>query len=627
MTRSQTCFLLFLLIGPWAFSQADSLKNEPIDSLLIWLDDNILPNPEYYHEIALHTLAKAHASKDDFRIGEAHARLATWHGYYIPFVEDSIVYHSEKTVAYYEKAEAVEELAGAYLSLSIDYMNTSQTQKAQEVLFKAIAIYEELKDEAGLGRAYRRLTILCNIQGQLDPAVEYGKQALDLLAKDEDYYSISLVYLEFIDIYRKLERYDESYMAADSCIAIVERAVDNGQGILARAYADRGKTADADKDFEQAFQDHNQALAIITEFVGPDHPAVSTFRDGVGRALFSQEKYDEALPHLQASVEGYEEREQQWVAEMVSSYGLLADCYEKLGNYKQAVFYQKQSSAVKDTLNRNKIANLESEALIKYETGKKDQQLEEQAQLIQQKTKIQWLSIGIAVSLALLLSALFFFFKRNQKTTAALAVKNAENELLLKEIHHRVKNNLEMVSSLLKLQSVKTTDREAKDVMRASQNRVQSMGIIHQKLYQGENLGSIEMLDYFKNLSENIIDAFGANDRIEVEYDMQMVDLDVDTAVPIGLIVNELLTNSLKYAFPEDQKGRIELSLKEMDETQLQLVVADNGVGQTEGASPKGTGFGSQLVQLLTSQLQGSMQADYSTGTRLVFQLEKANWA
>lgn len=205
-------------------------------------------------------------------------------------------------------------------------------------------------------------------------------------------------------------------------------------------------------------------------------------------------------------------------------------------------------------------------------------------------------------------------------------MKNSENELLLKEIHHRVKNNLEMVSSLLKLQSVKTKDEAAKDVMQASQNRVQSMGIIHQKLYQGENLGSIEMLDYFKNLSENIIDAYGANDRVEVSYDMQAIDLDVDTAVPIGLIVNELLTNSLKYAFPEDRNGKIQLSLQELDKNQLKLVVADNGVGQSEDTTPKGTGFGSQLVQLLTSQLQGSMQADYSGGTKLSFQLERANW-
>ncbi len=615
-----------MLFSQSAFSQVDSLKNEPIDSLLVWLDDNILPNPDYYHEIALHTLAKARQSKESFLIAETHSRLASWHGYYIPFSLDSVLYHSERTVQYYAETEAIEELAGSYLTLSIDYINNSQTQKAQEAIFKAIDIYEELEDEGGLGRAYRRLMALFSTENQLDLAEQYGNKALELLRKEEEYYSISLAYLELIHVYRLLERYDESFEAADSCIAIVERAVPNGQFILARAYADKGKTAEKVGNFENALQFHIQAFEGVAAEIGVEHLGTQSFREGIGRALYKQGKYREALPHIEAGVKAYEPREQDWVPEMVNSYNLLAECHEKLENYQQAVLYQKRSRAVHDTLTKNKIANLESEALIKYETGKKDQKLEEQAQLIQQKTKIQWLSLGIAASLALLLSALFFFFKRNQKTTAALAVKNAENELLLKEIHHRVKNNLEMVSSLLKLQSVKTKDEAAKDVMQASQNRVQSMGIIHQKLYQGENLGSIEMLDYFKNLSENIIDAYGANDRVEVSYDMQAIDLDVDTAVPIGLIVNELLTNSLKYAFPEDRNGKIQLSLQELDKNQLKLVVADNGVGQSEDTTPKGTGFGSQLVQLLTSQLQGSMQADYSGGTKLSFQLERANW-
>jgi two-component sensor histidine kinase len=208
-----------------------------------------------------------------------------------------------------------------------------------------------------------------------------------------------------------------------------------------------------------------------------------------------------------------------------------------------------------------------------------------------------------------------------------LKAKNNENELLLKEIHHRVKNNLEMVSSLLKLQSVKTKDAEAKGVMEASQNRVQSMGIIHQKLYQGDNLASIEMKDYFQNLSENLLDAFGLSEKVKVKYDMDPVELDVDTAVPIGLIVNELLTNSLKYAFPDDQKGEIELSLKETEKNKLHLLVADNGIGQSDHTTVKGTGFGSQLVKLLTMQLQGKMNASYENGTRLSFWLEKANMA
>ena len=615
-----------MLFSQSAFSQVDSLKNQPIDSLLVWLDDNILPNPDYYHELALHTLARAYENRDDLLIAETHSRLASWHGYHMPFSLDSVLYHSERTVQYYAETEAVEELAGSYLTLSIDYINNSQTQKAQETIFKAIDIYEELEDEGGLGRAYRRLMALFSTENQLDLAEQYGNKALELLRKEEEYYSISLAYLELIHVYRLLERYDESFEAADSCIAIVERAVPNGQFILARAYADKGKTAEKVGNFENALQFHIQAFEGVAAEIGVEHLGTQSFREGIGRTLYKQGKYREALPHIEAGVKAYEPREQDWVPEMSNSYKLLAECYEKLGNYEQAVLYQKRSRAVHDTITKNRIVNLEAEAVIKYETGKKDQQLEEQAQLIQQKTKIQWLSIGIAVSLALLLSALFYFFKRNQKTTAALAVKNSENELLLKEIHHRVKNNLEMVSSLLKLQSVKTKDEAAKDVMQASQNRVQSMGIIHQKLYQGENLGSIEMLDYFKNLSENIIDAYGANDRVEVSYDMQAIDLDVDTAVPIGLIVNELLTNSLKYAFPEDRNGKIQLSLQELDKNQLKLVVADNGVGQSEDTTPKGTGFGSQLVQLLTSQLQGSMQADYSGGTKLSFQLERANW-
>jgi two-component sensor histidine kinase len=227
--------------------------------------------------------------------------------------------------------------------------------------------------------------------------------------------------------------------------------------------------------------------------------------------------------------------------------------------------------------------------------------------------------------MAVLLLTLFYYFRKNQQTNTKLSIKNQENELLLKEVHHRVKNNLEMVSSLLKLQSVKTKDAAAKDVMLASQSRVQSMGIIHQKLYQGKNLAAIEMLDYFKNLGENTLDAFGLNDKVEIIYNMNPIELDVDTAIPIGLIVNELLTNSLKYAFPKGEKGTVALSLEEIDNKQLHLVVADNGIGKPQNAAPRGTGFGTQLVELLTSQLQGTAKSDYQHGTQWSFYLEKAN--
>ncbi len=256
---------------------------------------------------------------------------------------------------------------------------------------------------------------------------------------------------------------------------------------------------------------------------------------------------------------------------------------------------------------------------IKYETGKKDEALASQAALLDQKSKTQKLIILIASLLFVFLLSMLYFLQKSKKATRIIRAKNAENELLLKEIHHRVKNNLEMVKSLIALQSAQIEDPATKEAMVASQNRVQSMGIIHQKLYQGENLGSIEMKDYFINLSEGILDTFDAEDQVKIECAMDNLDLDVDTAVPIGLIVNELLTNALKYAFPEHQQGIINISLKKDTNDNLKLQVRDNGVGKTEGLAPKGTGFGAQLVKLLTQQLNGKMTEHNDEGTHIEF--------
>ena len=204
-----------------------------------------------------------------------------------------------------------------------------------------------------------------------------------------------------------------------------------------------------------------------------------------------------------------------------------------------------------------------------------------------------------------------------ENTLSQLTAKNAENELLLKEIHHRVKNNLEVVSSLLALQSAKMDNPDIQEAMLASQNRVQSMGILHQKLYQSEHLAFIEMKNYFENLCENILDSYNETDRIKVDIDMKEVDLDIDTAVPLGLIVNELFTNSLKYAFPVGTKGIIKLSLENLENGNFKLKVSDNGVGKTLNASPKGTGFGTQLVDLLTRQIDGKLVQEVNNGTMI----------
>lgn len=209
------------------------------------------------------------------------------------------------------------------------------------------------------------------------------------------------------------------------------------------------------------------------------------------------------------------------------------------------------------------------------------------------------------------------------QTQMELSTKNDENVLLLKEIHHRVKNNLEVVSGLLALQFAKIEDPNIQEVMLSSQNRVKSMGILHQKLYQSEHLAFIEMKNYFENLCENILDSYNETDRIKVNIEMNEIELDVDTAVPLGLIVNELLTNSLKYAFPKGEKGNIELSLKNLTKDNFQLKISDDGVGKPLDAKAIGTGFGTQLVDLLTRQIDGKLIQDVSNGTLILINFER----
>jgi two-component system, sensor histidine kinase PdtaS len=311
-------------------------------------------------------------------------------------------------------------------------------------------------------------------------------------------------------------------------------------------------------------------------------------------------------------------------------YEHLANVYLLKGDYKKAFEYKELFSGAMNEIYGENLSKSLKENELQLDILKKDNQL---AKSKQERTwYISLITLG-----GLLLGLLYRNYHLKQQTNKKLEVlnedlahknalldkRNAENELLLKEIHHRVKNNLEVVSSLLALQSAKIEDPEIQDAMLASQNRVQSMGILHQKLYQSEHLAFIEMKHYFQNLCENILDSYNETERIKVNIDMNELELDVDTAVPVGLIVNELLTNSLKYAFPDGKKGEIQLALENLAGNLYQLKIKDNGIGKTPNTNTKGTGFGTQLVDLLTRQIEGDLQEQNDNGTMIVINFKR----
>ena len=602
----------------------EDFKSISIDSSISWMKQNAYSEIKNFHELALFTLNRANMQSDAKILAKVHTELANWHGYSGHFASDSVVYHSEKALSYYKETGDKDKVADTYRTLSIDYLNINKLEKAQEALFMALEMYEEADNESGIGKCYRSLSVLYRVMEDYPKSIAYTNKAVPILEKNEDYASLAIAQFNLIIGYGELGEYEKAYKATDYCLELIRTEAPKEIFVPVRAHSFRGDVYVKEKDYANALKDYTKAWELCVANIGEERCA--TFRTEIGRAYLLQKDYDSAKEHLLVGINEYVA---QGKGDLISPYLDLAECYVQLGDFEKAMKYKDLAYENKTTILEGKVANLESEAVVKYETVKKDETIASQDTLIAQQKKTQLLYLVIAGLFALGLISMYFSIKNIRKKRLALQqlnteldAKNQQNELLLKEIHHRVKNNLEMVKSLIALQSAQLDDKASKEAMLASQNRVQSMGIIHQKLYQGDNLGSIEMKDYFVNLSEGVLDTFGAEDKVKIECAMDNLELDVDTAVPIGLIVNELLTNALKYAFPEDQKGNIKISLKKEVGNVLKLDVADNGIGKIHGQQPKGTGFGSQLIQLLTQQLNGKMQEEIERGTMVSFQFK-----
>ncbi len=192
-----------------------------------------------------------------------------------------------------------------------------------------------------------------------------------------------------------------------------------------------------------------------------------------------------------------------------------------------------------------------------------------------------------------------------------------EKEVLLKEIHHRVKNNLQIISSLFTLQLQRTENEGLRTILKESQNRVESMALIHEKLYQTKNLAQIDFGTYLQELVADLFHSYRIpHHSVSLELDVQSILLSVDTAIPCSLILNELVSNALKYAFVDGSAGKLRITLHPHENNRAQLCVQDNGVGLPEVLNFQTTkSLGLRLVRILTNQLRGTVDLEVHPGT------------
>jgi PAS domain S-box-containing protein len=206
--------------------------------------------------------------------------------------------------------------------------------------------------------------------------------------------------------------------------------------------------------------------------------------------------------------------------------------------------------------------------------------------------------------------------RRVDARTQALAASLREKEVLLKEVHHRVKNNLQVISSLLNLQAQRVDDPRVRAMLDESRDRVYAIAVVHQKLYQSKDLSRIPFDEYVRELVDNLLHSLGCDRRITVTIDACDVRLPVDIAVPCGLIVSELVTNALKHAFPDGRAGELRISIRRTDDGRIELVVADDGIGLPETLDPQRTrSLGLDLVVTFAEQLDAELDIRRQPGT------------
>lgn len=509
------------------------------------------------------------------------------------------------------------DLAFLNTQLGYVYERRGQLGKAADYALETLELGKKLGDMKAIALAYSDLSNLFWKQSKFDTGLEYGLKSLQVFEEigmtDLDYdftlYVVGNNYLSLKD-YQNAQKYYEHAMVIGERYGFYNNLSDVYISLV-DLYAFLGEI---DKAEEAGLNAIKYAELVENNFM-------------VMRSWLSIGKLQNLLGQYDFAIESLLKCIHIATNDFGDEY-YLSQAYEALGKaYAGNHDYQKayQAFAQYDTL-KSRIFTAEADqrtSLLrtKFDVANKEGTISLQEELIKKQKARQNLIIIIAVLLLLLLLLSYKAISNNRKKNRLLYKQNEEKEFLLKEIHHRVKNNLEIVSSLLSLQSAQIRDADVLNAMAESQHRVQSMGMIHQKLYMGKNLAAVEMKDYFKNLADYIVDAYGMQKRISVDVAMDACELDVDMAIPIGLIVNELLTNALKYAFPDQRKGKVRVSLKKKKE-KLQLDVIDDGVGMAIKNEEPGSGFGTQLIGLLTKQLDGKIVLNTHKGTSVSIQFQ-----
>ncbi len=570
--------------------------------------------------------------KHQLHTKEAEACLALGSFYELHYVNDSAKAYAEKAIALFAAQGNPRGEADAKIVLADVYTTEDSRAAAMALQFESLKYYEGAGDSLEMGTTINRIANSQNYLGHHEDALKQYSRALDIFERLSDYrrqaiviYNMALIFGEEGDL-RKAIRY---YRKSED----LDREVGNELGIV-ETYTTMASTFDELKEWDSAYLYYTKAFEILknnenTFLLGYNYRQLhqhynlrGDYRKGVKAGLKSL-AIGKRINNVQ---------------EISNSSLNLAESYSALGDYKEAFHYFKLYHQLNDSVYNTQNSRIIHDMQARYESEKKEKELalkqadiERQEAMLEEQANIRnMLAAGLVI--VLLAAGLIYRGERiKARAYDELSLKSREienkneiiegalkeKEALLKEIHHRVKNNLQVISSILNMQSRSTANPDMLSAIQEGQSRVKAMALIHQKLYQSEQLSEIDFKEYAEDLISHLSSVFQGNNVSGVKNTVTASDikLDIDVAIPLGLILNELISNAYKYAFEGRGEGQISVELKRIED-KLQLSVADNGRGlPVDFSLDKAKSLGLKLVNILTRQLNGELSVHSEGGT------------
>jgi two-component sensor histidine kinase len=524
---------------------------------------------------------------------------------------DSALTYYERAFTNFHEQGLAEKAAIASLNLSLIYYDKGAYEKALQLGLAAIPELTRVNSLYALGSCYNTVALIYTKLSDHRQALEFHHNALAISKRTNNRRSMAQSYNNIAIIYGDLKDYDSAMVYYERSLEL--KTAGNDRPGMASTLNNMGEVMLATNQLDKAEKFFLESLEIKKESRNRAGEVYTT--NNLARLALLREDFAKAAHYLDIA-----EREAQGLElldELRVNYELRIALLKEMNRPADAFRYSERLMVVKDSLMNREKAEALAGIQIAYEVGERDRQIAllekesevQEAQLAERNAWVFGLSLASALSL-IIIGLVYWQFRREHRNKEQV-------KTLLRELHHRVKNNLQMLSSVLSLYAQQLTDEQALQAVRSSESRVNAMALIHRKLYErSDEARSINIKDYITELVTYLVHAYGYHEKeMQLNLTLEPIQVDIDKAIPLGLIINELISNAFKHAYVDHPSPCLAVDVKQAGKGTLSIDIKDNGCGMRPAAETRGESFGLKLVNMLMSEMKGRYEVRAKQGT------------